>query len=39
MKDQDQEDRPPCWGPAILLGLAAWAIIAAVGWLVLEVVR
>jgi hypothetical protein len=38
MKDQDQ-DRPPCWGPAIMLGLAAWAAIAAVGWLVWEVAR
>ena len=38
MKDQDQ-DRPPCWGPSILLGLAAWAAIAAVGWLVWEVAR
>lgn len=36
---KDDQDRPPCWGPAILLGLAAWAIIAAVVWLVWEVLR
>ena len=38
MKDQDQ-DRPPCWGPSILIGLAAWAAIAAVVYLCTEVLR